>query len=192
MSVQTQIDRISGAVSAALTALSEKGVTVPAGTKVDGLAALIAAIEAGGGGGGGGVPDGLAAITTGTYTTSQYSAAQPSITHNLGVMPNFFIWIPEEEVDWYDTEVLCYGAILSKNITIHSIGTVGTAIIGYINSSKTMTHSQNWSAVTSYMNETQAKLLSSSSARISPHITYRWYAGVLSNDSNSSSGSGGN
>jgi hypothetical protein len=49
MSVQTQIDRISGAVSAALTALSEKGVTVPAGTKVDGLAALIAAIEAGGG-----------------------------------------------------------------------------------------------------------------------------------------------
>lgn len=51
MSVQTQIDRISGAVSAALTALSEKGVEVPAGTKVDGLAALIAAIEAGGGSG---------------------------------------------------------------------------------------------------------------------------------------------
>lgn len=53
MSVQTQIDRISGAVSAALTALTEKGVEVPAGTKVDGLAALIAAIEAGGGGSGG-------------------------------------------------------------------------------------------------------------------------------------------
>lgn len=49
MSVQTQIDRISGAVSAALTALAEKGVEVPAGTKVDGLAALIAAIESGGG-----------------------------------------------------------------------------------------------------------------------------------------------
>ena len=52
MSVQTQIDRISGAVSAALAALKEKGVTVPDGTKVDGLAALIAAIEAGGGSGG--------------------------------------------------------------------------------------------------------------------------------------------
>ena len=49
MSVQTQIDRISGAVQSALAALAEKGVTVPAGTKVDGLAALIAAIEAGGG-----------------------------------------------------------------------------------------------------------------------------------------------
>lgn len=49
MSVQTQIDRISGAVSDALAALTDKGVTVPDGTTVDGLAALIAAIEAGGG-----------------------------------------------------------------------------------------------------------------------------------------------
>lgn len=50
MSVQTQIDRISVAVSAALAALTEKGVTVPDGTKVDGLAALIESIEAGGAG----------------------------------------------------------------------------------------------------------------------------------------------
>ena len=50
MSIQTQIDRISESVSAALTALTEKGVTVPDGTKVDGLAALISAIESGGGG----------------------------------------------------------------------------------------------------------------------------------------------
>lgn len=48
MSIQTQIDRISDSVSAALTALTEKGVTVPDGTKVDGLASLIAAIESGG------------------------------------------------------------------------------------------------------------------------------------------------
>jgi hypothetical protein len=37
-------------LDSALAALAEKGVTVPAGTKVDGLAALIAAIESGGGG----------------------------------------------------------------------------------------------------------------------------------------------
>lgn len=47
MSVQTQIDRISEAVQFAIAALTEKGVTVPDGTKVDGLAALIANIEAG-------------------------------------------------------------------------------------------------------------------------------------------------
>lgn len=50
MSIQTQINRISESVSAALTALAEKGVTVPDDTKVDGLAALIETIESGGGG----------------------------------------------------------------------------------------------------------------------------------------------
>ena len=60
MSVQTQIDRISDAVSAVKAALTEKGVTVPDGTKVDGLAALIAAIEAGG-----------VVVETGTITLAQ-------------------------------------------------------------------------------------------------------------------------
>lgn len=50
MSVQTQIDRISGNVSAALSAIAEKGVTVPDGSNSDALASLIASIEAGGGG----------------------------------------------------------------------------------------------------------------------------------------------
>lgn len=49
MSVQTQIDRISGNVSAALAAIAGKGVTVPDGSTSDALAELIASIEAGGG-----------------------------------------------------------------------------------------------------------------------------------------------
>ena len=49
MSVQTEIDRISGNVSAALSAIAEKGVSVPDGSTSDALAELIAAIEAGGG-----------------------------------------------------------------------------------------------------------------------------------------------
>lgn len=81
MSIQTQIDRISESVSAALTALAEKGVTVPDDTKVDGLAALIAAIESGGGG---------ATIATGSFRPS---GAYPNltVTHGLGVVPNFAI-----------------------------------------------------------------------------------------------------
>ena len=50
MSVQTQIDRISGNVSAALSAIAEKGVTVPDGSNSDALHELILSIEAGGGG----------------------------------------------------------------------------------------------------------------------------------------------
>ena len=82
MSVQTQIDRISGAVSAALAALSEKGVTVPAGTKVDGLAALIEAIEAGGGG-----------VVFGVVTITSDSDSGVEIYHGLGVVPKAVIFI---------------------------------------------------------------------------------------------------
>lgn len=89
MSVQTQIDRISGAVSAALAALSEKGVEVPAGTKVDGLAALIAAIEAGGGSGGAEPPIKIA-VKTATFGTN---ATSHEVTFDLSdygmTLPNF-------------------------------------------------------------------------------------------------------
>lgn len=50
MSVQTQIDRISGNVAAALAAIADKGVTVPDGSTSDALAELILSIQAGGGG----------------------------------------------------------------------------------------------------------------------------------------------
>lgn len=49
MSVQSEINRISSNVTAALAAIADKGVTVPDGSNSDSLAALIAAIEAGGG-----------------------------------------------------------------------------------------------------------------------------------------------
>ena len=49
MSVQTEITRIESAKTAITTAIEGKGVTVPTGTKLDGLAALVESIEAGGG-----------------------------------------------------------------------------------------------------------------------------------------------
>lgn len=51
MSISSEISRISGNVSAALTAIGNKGVTVPAGSNSDDLATLIGSIQTGGGGG---------------------------------------------------------------------------------------------------------------------------------------------
>ena len=48
MSVQTQIDRLASAKAAIKTAIEGKGVTVPNGTLLDGMASLIESIEAGG------------------------------------------------------------------------------------------------------------------------------------------------
>lgn len=50
MSIQTDLTRIKNAKAAIKTAIEGKGVTVPDGTLLDGMAALIESIEAGGGG----------------------------------------------------------------------------------------------------------------------------------------------
>lgn len=50
MSVQSEITRIESAKTAIATAIEGKGVTVPEGTKLDGLAALVESIEVGSGG----------------------------------------------------------------------------------------------------------------------------------------------
>ena len=47
MSVHSEIDRIAGAKSDIATAITNKGVTVPSGTKLDGMAALINSISGG-------------------------------------------------------------------------------------------------------------------------------------------------
>ena len=49
MSISTEITRISGNVSDALTAIGNKGVTVPSDSNSDDLATLIASIQTGGG-----------------------------------------------------------------------------------------------------------------------------------------------
>ena len=49
MSVQSEITRIESAKTAIATAIEGKGVTVPDGTKLDGMAPLIESIETGGG-----------------------------------------------------------------------------------------------------------------------------------------------
>ena len=52
MSIQTELARLTNAKATIQTAIERKGVTVPDGTLLDGMAALIESIEAGGGGGG--------------------------------------------------------------------------------------------------------------------------------------------
>ena len=122
MSVQTQIDRISGAVSAALTALSEKGVTVPAGTKVDDLAALISGIEAGGGDENKVTGNITPAATTKTLT----------ITHGLGKVPKYFCIINTNYFGSYASaseEVRSSGKAMQNMLGIVFAG--GRSIVAY-------------------------------------------------------------
>ena len=82
MSIQTELTRITNAKAAIKTAIEGKGVTVPSGTLLDGMAALIESIEAGGGSGN---------FATGTFTTTDDITSNVVINHNLGVKPKFII-----------------------------------------------------------------------------------------------------
>ena len=66
MSIQTDLTRIKNAKAAIKAAIEGKGVTVPDGTLLDGMAALIEAIEAGGSDYG---P--FSKIIAGTYTPAE-------------------------------------------------------------------------------------------------------------------------
>ena len=66
MSIQTELTRLTNAKAAIKAAIEGKGVTVPDGTLLDGMAALIESIDAVGGGGSG-TGSGYA---TGTYTVA--------------------------------------------------------------------------------------------------------------------------
>ena len=89
MSVQTEITRIANAKTAIATAIEGKGVTVPEGTKLDGMAALIEGIEAGGG-----VElqyNRLYLAATGTFTPAERTEVEVNsplvIEHNTGIIP---------------------------------------------------------------------------------------------------------
>ena len=85
MSIQTELTRITNAKYAIKTAIEGKGVTVPDATLLDGMAALIEAIEAGGGGSG-------IVYTSGTLVFSSNTTCDGYvITHGLGIIPQIFI-----------------------------------------------------------------------------------------------------
>ena len=80
MSIQTELTRLTNAKAAIQAAIEGKGVTVPSGTLLDGMAALIDAIEAGG----------ERKIATGTVIPADDNSI--TIEHGLGEVPNVFFW----------------------------------------------------------------------------------------------------
>ena len=104
MSIQTELTRITNAKAAIKTAIEGKGVTVPNGTLLDGMASLIESIEAGGGGGG-------AKSASGTFTLAS-AAFSYQVTHNLGAVPNFaLIW--QDSSDSVNTSTMFFGIYLA-------------------------------------------------------------------------------
>ena len=101
MGIQTELTRIINAKAAIKTAIEGKGVTVPDGILLDGMASLIESIEVGGGGGEGGYFD-LSLLgdvnfaKSGSFTSIE-SGTSVEITDAefLQVTPKFFVLYTE-------------------------------------------------------------------------------------------------
>lgn len=83
MSIQTELSRIINAKAAIKAAIEGKGVTVPDGTLLDGMAALIESIEAGGGG---------MTVIQGTFTCAENTMSY-EVVHNLGKIPKIWCYM---------------------------------------------------------------------------------------------------
>ena len=92
MDIQTELTRITNAKAAVKAAIEGKGVTVPDGTLLDGMAPLIESIEAGGGN-----------LATGTFTTTDDITSNVVINHNLGVKPKFIIVLCTKKTTYFNS-----------------------------------------------------------------------------------------
>ena len=80
MSIQTELTRLTNAKAAIKTAIEGKGVTVPSGTLLDGMAALIESIQAGGSGN----------IVAGSFTPTS-NMATFKVNHNFNTKDICFV-----------------------------------------------------------------------------------------------------
>lgn len=85
MSIQTELTRITNAKAAIKAAIDGKGVTVPDGTLLDGMASLIDSIEAGGGGANN--------VSFGTYTMTTETSGSHKVEHALGTTPAALLFL---------------------------------------------------------------------------------------------------
>ena len=90
MSIQTELTRLTNAKAAIKTAIEGKGVTVPDGTLLDGMASLIESIEAGGG-----TISGRKFIS-GEITFSETPTSKITISHDsLGFRSQPFVFLAD-------------------------------------------------------------------------------------------------
>ena len=158
MSIQTEITRLEAAKAAIKTAIEGKGVTVPDGTLLDGMAALIGSIEAGGG-----TISGKKFIS-GEITFSETPTSEISISHdNLGFRSQPFVFLAASATAPSDN----IGALISVRR--------GSGV--YVNSSKQFSVISSVSRTIDckgYENDTSFTIKSYSATKMLAGKTYIW------------------
>ena len=211
MGVQTEITRIESAKTAIATAIEGKGVTVPDGTLLDGMAPLIESIETGGGGGTNidwrGFP-----ILTGTFTPSEDISSAYTIDFQDGERlhyrtidgsgakwkPMFLLFPDTQNVDsgnqGYIQNIGNFpNTAAAQDKTPDNTGTifayvagtsVNTTYVKGVYDNKVRQTGFNVSATYQEVTITSVKIPATSSLKLKGGLTYRWllYAGIYAEE----------
>ena len=126
MSIQTELARLTNAKAAIQAAIEGKGVTVPSGTLLDGMAALIEGIEAGGSGEYD-FSSFIFPITKSVSGTFILDSNQTSYTikHNLGITPKIIMIFADNPATIIGQSVRasCGGIMLMNRLYIDAFPT---------------------------------------------------------------------
>ena len=137
----------------------------------------------GSGSSGGGLPSGISALASGTYTPTENMSTNFAIPHNLGVAPNFFVWILEESMETSPVANLNVGgAIIAKKAKYNASSTISYGVHyfyrGY-SATPQMAGTASSASSTTYLTATQCMMLCSSTYMVKKGYTYHWVCGVL-------------
>ena len=166
MSIQTELTRITNAKAAIKTAIEGKGVTVPDGTLLDGMAALIESIEAGG----------VSGITYGIYIPS-VTGKSHTIEHGLGVVPKLFaICAGSRSMDSIGYLLDCAHGFSDRKLLFRmSRATPQSSPSGYISDSYNITQSGFVKNV-AIANATAESISVGGNYNLTAGVEYYWFA----------------
>ena len=124
---------------------------------------------------GGGLPDGVTALASGTVTVAQTSTYE-TITHNLGVAPNFIAWMLEDAatVSGLTSAAVC-GVSFDTGANASNI----RYMVDGFNSSGSNGGTAARATNSTYMTETTARMYAHNSYKLVAGKTYRWVCGVM-------------
>ena len=205
MSVQTELDRIIGAVEAAHLKVAQKGGTtarpylvgnledaidtIPQGSTEDlddeiaTQKQLIADIQTalqGKAAGGGSLPENLAAVDCGIYTALSTSSATVNVPHKMGVIPDFCLWMIVKSCEGAPVATTnVTGCLVFKPCKLSSsssdIYDGFQAITGY-NASKALARTAS-AVLSNPMTDTYACIVATTQYRLQAGDSYFWIVG---------------
>ena len=165
-SIVGNLDASSFAASI-VAAIEGKGVTVPDGTLLDGMASLIESIEAGGG---------VSGITYGIYIPSVIGTSH-TIEHGLGVVPKLFaICAGSRSMDSISYLLDCAYGFSDRNLLFRASRTAAAnSITGYISNKNNITQS-HFAKNTAIAKATAESISVGGNYNLTAGVEYYWFA----------------